>query len=89
MLYLTDQQHIHWQKKTWRNKNNSRRKHNWNKKFSQQNKWFIKNNSATKNFFLYDESHYLTHTLFTELNEKVQIYGLISIDAIALKTSVL
>ena len=40
-------------------------------------------------FFLYDESHYLTHTLFTELNEKVQIYGLISTDGIALKSSVL
>ena len=39
--------------KTWRNKNTSRRKRNRNKTFSQQNRWFIKNNSATrKNFFI-------------------------------------
>ena len=42
-----------------------------------------------KKFFIYDEIHYLTHTLFTELNKKVQIYGLITTDAIALKSSVL
>ena len=76
-------------KKTWRNKNTSRRKRNRTKKFSQQNRWFIKNTSATKKFFLYDEGNYLTHTLFTELNKEVQIYGLISTDGIKLKSSVL
>ena len=31
-----------------------------------------------KNFFLYDESNYINHTFYTELNKKLQIYGLIS-----------
>ena len=31
-----------------------------------------------KNFFLYDESNYINHTLYTELNKKIQVYGLIS-----------
>ena len=49
----------------------------------------MKNNSATRRIFLYDKSNYLTHTLFTELNKKVQIYGVISTDGIGLKSSML
>ena len=40
-----------------------------------------------KNFFSYEESNYINHTLFTELNKKAQIYGLISTDGIELKSS--
>ena len=31
-----------------------------------------------KNVFLYDESNYINHTFYTELNKNLQIYGLIS-----------
>ena len=31
-----------------------------------------------KNFSLYDENNYINHTFYTELNKKLQIYGLIS-----------
>ena len=31
-----------------------------------------------KNFFLHNESNYINHTFYTELNKKLQIYGLIS-----------
>ena len=30
-----------------------------------------------RNFFLYDESNYINHTFFTELNKKIQMYSLI------------
>ena len=39
-----------------------------------------------KNFFLYDESNYINHTFYTELNKKIQIYDLISTAAIGIKT---
>ena len=39
-----------------------------------------------KNFFLYDESNYINHTFYTELNKKLQIYGLISTSTIGIKT---
>ena len=31
-----------------------------------------------KNYFLYDDSNIINHTFYTELNRKVQTYGLIS-----------
>ena len=31
-----------------------------------------------KTFFLYNESNYINHTFYTELNKKLQMYGLIS-----------
>ena len=40
-----------------------------------------------KNIFLYDESNYIKHTFYTELNKKLQIYGLISTSAIGIKTT--
>ena len=40
-----------------------------------------------KNFFLYDESNYMNHTFYTELNTELQIYGLISTSAIGIKTT--
>ena len=40
-----------------------------------------------KNIFLYDESNYINHTFYTELNKKLQIYGLISTSAIGIKTT--
>ena len=40
-----------------------------------------------RNFFLYDESNYINHTFYTELNKKIQTYGMISIDGIGLKTT--
>ena len=40
-----------------------------------------------KNFFLSDESNYISHTFYTELNKKLQIYGLISTSAIGIKTT--
>ena len=30
-----------------------------------------------KNFFWYDESNYINHTFYTEINKKTQVYGLI------------
>ena len=38
-----------------------------------------------KNFFLSNESNYINHTFYTELNKKLQIYGLISTSAIGIK----
>ena len=35
-----------------------------------------------KNLFLHDESNYINHTFYTELNKKLQIYGLISTSTI-------
>ena len=40
-----------------------------------------------KNFFLFDESNYINHTFYTELNKKLQIYDLISTSAIGIKTT--
>ena len=40
-----------------------------------------------KNFFLYDESNYINHTFYTELNKKLQIFGLISTSASGIKTT--
>ena len=40
-----------------------------------------------KNFFLYDESNYINRTFSTELNKKLQIYGLISTSTIGIKTT--
>ena len=40
-----------------------------------------------KNFFLYDESNYINHTFYTELNKKIQVYGLISTHGIGIKSS--
>ena len=31
-----------------------------------------------KSFFLYNESNYINHIFYTELNKKIQVYGLIS-----------
>ena len=36
---------------------------------------------------MYDESNYINHTFYTELNKKLQIYGLISTSAISIKTT--
>ena len=33
----------------------------------------------TKNFFLYDDSNFISNTFFTELNKKIQCYGFISL----------
>ena len=33
-----------------------------------------------KNLFLYDESSIITRTFFTEVNKKIQSYGLISLE---------
>ena len=40
-----------------------------------------------KNFFLYDESNYINHTFYNELNKKVQMYSVISTPAIGIKTT--
>ena len=40
-----------------------------------------------KNLFLYDESNYINHTLYREINKKLQIYGLISTSTIGIKTT--
>ena len=40
-----------------------------------------------RNFFLYDESNYVNHTFYSELNKKIQIYGLISTDGIGSQPS--
>ena len=36
---------------------------------------------------MFDESNYINHTFYTELNKKLQIYGLISTSAIGIKTT--
>ena len=36
---------------------------------------------------MYDESNYINHTFYTELNKKLQIYGLISTSASGIKTT--
>ena len=33
----------------------------------------------TKNYFLYDDSNFISNTFFTELNKKIQCYGFISL----------
>ena len=38
-------------------------------------------------FSLYDESNYINHTFYTELNKKLQVYGKISTSAISIKTT--
>ena len=40
-----------------------------------------------KSLFLYDENSYINHTFYTELNKKLQIYGLISTSAVGIKTA--
>ena len=35
---------------------------------------------------MYDESNYITHTFYKELNKKPQVYGLISTSTIGIKT---
>ena len=40
-----------------------------------------------KNFFLYDDGNYINHTFYTELNKKLQIYGLILTSGIGIKTT--
>ena len=41
---------------------------------------FKKNCKEQKFFFLYDDSNIIDHTFFTELNKRVQSYGLISLE---------
>ena len=36
---------------------------------------------------MYDESSYINHTFYTELNKKLKIYGLISTPEIGIKTT--
>ena len=43
--------------------------------------------SLNKKLFFYDESNYINHTFYTELNKKLQIYGLASASAIGIKTT--
>ena len=38
-------------------------------------------------FFLFDESNLIFHRFYTELNKKLQIYGLISTSTIGIKTT--
>ena len=38
-----------------------------------------------KNYFLYDDSNIINYTLYTELNQKVQTYGLISTAALGIR----
>ena len=45
------------------------------------------NKHLNRNFFLYDESNLIFHTFYTELNKKLQIYGLISTSAIGIETA--
>ena len=33
----------------------------------------------TKNYFLYDDSNFISNTFFTELNKKIQCYGFMSL----------
>ena len=40
-----------------------------------------------KNLFLYDESNYINHPFYREINKKLQIYGLISTSTIGIKTT--
>ena len=40
-----------------------------------------------KKIFLYDESNYINHTFYTELNKKFQVYGLILTHGIGIKSS--
>ena len=49
------------------------------KKIEDLSKIFFK---QKKPFFLYNESNYINHTFYTELNKKLQIYGLISTSTI-------
>ena len=40
-----------------------------------------------KNFFLCHESNYINQTFYTELNKKLQIYGIISTSAIGIEST--
>ena len=40
-----------------------------------------------KNYFLYDDSNIISHNFYTELNRKVQIYGLISMAPLGLRST--
>ena len=39
-----------------------------------------------KNYFLYDDSNIINYTFYTELNQKVQTYGLISTAALGIRS---
>ena len=43
--------------------------------------------SLNKKLFLYNESNYINHTFYTELNKKLQIYGLVSTSTFGIKTT--
>ena len=51
----------------------------------QQKLVIYQNKHLNRNFFLYDESNLIFHTFYTELNKKLQIYGLISTSAIGIE----
>ena len=36
---------------------------------------------------MYDESNYITHTFYTELNKKLQIYGIIPTSTIGIEST--
>ena len=40
-----------------------------------------------KNYFLYDDSNIINYTFYTELNRKVQTYGLISATALGIRST--
>ena len=40
-----------------------------------------------QNFFIYDDSNFITNTLITEINKKIQIYGEVVIDTTKLNTT--
>ena len=56
-------------------------------KHLQQKLVIYQNKHLNRNFFLYDESNLIFHTFYTELNKKLQIYGLISTSAIGIETT--
>ena len=39
------------------------------------------------NFFIYDDSNFITNTLITEINKKIQIYGEVVVDTTELNTT--
>ena len=42
---------------------------------------------SKKNFFLYDDSNIINYTFYTQLNQKVQTYGLISTAALGIRST--
>ena len=42
---------------------------------------------CVKKLFLYNESNYINQTFYTELNEKLQRYGIISTSAIGIEST--